>query len=350
MHIVTRVVITAACLAAAPAAGQDPRLNVRVVTDEADAVLHILELRAAGRAPQDEDWQRLFATEGYRRLQQREHSLQRPFEDSTFRSFVMSDSLLAHATALRTTLEQWRTIDANAAARRAFAYLPQHAVIRARVYPVIKPRDNSFVFEPRTNPAIFLYLDPSLGSAKFENTLAHELHHIGMANACSAVRKDPATPAGVQDALDWMGAFAEGLAMLAAAGSADVHPHAASDARERAIWERDIANVTEDMRRMEQFYLQLIDGALTEEEATQRGFGFINTDSVPQGPFYTLGWLMASTIEQVHGRAALVASTCDPRTLLSDYQRAARQIARRSGRSLPLWSDVLLRRIGAGGF
>jgi hypothetical protein len=36
-----------------------------MVTDEADAVLAILQIRAAGGTPSDSDWQRLFGSEYY---------------------------------------------------------------------------------------------------------------------------------------------------------------------------------------------------------------------------------------------------------------------------------------------
>jgi hypothetical protein len=323
----------------------DSRVNVAIVTDEADAVLRILALRAAGSTPADEDWSRVFQTEGYRRLKQREHAMQRPFEDTTFQSFALSDSLLVRADALRRTLDAWRRVDASSAAARAFRYLPQHAMVQARVYPVIKPLSNSFVFEPRTNPAIFLYLDPSLSSAQFENTLTHELHHIGFADACSAASADTTMAPGIRSVVDWMGAFAEGRAMLAAAGAADVHPHATSDAAERAVWERDVAQAHEDIRRMEDFYFDLLEGRLTEEEAGGRGFTFITTATVPQGAFYTLGWLMAATIETEFGRDRLVASTCDARMFIGDYQRAAIRRNRTAGDPLPLWSEELLHRI-----
>ena len=80
---------------------------------------------------------------------------------------------------LRHTLDAWQRADLVASARRVLAYLPDQAHIRAKVFPVIKPVTNSFVFESTTDPTIFLYLDPEESAAKFENTVAHELHHIG---------------------------------------------------------------------------------------------------------------------------------------------------------------------------
>ena len=40
------------------------RVNVRVVTDEADAVLQILAKREAGQQVTESDWQRVFSSEG----------------------------------------------------------------------------------------------------------------------------------------------------------------------------------------------------------------------------------------------------------------------------------------------
>jgi hypothetical protein len=326
-------------------AAQDGRLQVRLVTDEPEAVLAILDRVRGGSAPSEADWARLFASEGYMRLKQREAGMGRAFTDSAFRAFVLSPELAARGGALRAALAAWRMADLAAAGRRAFGYLPAGAAIRARVYPSIKPRTNSFVWEARTDPAIFLYLDPELPAAKFENTVAHELHHIGVAGVCPA-DPDSTLPRGVRDALAWMGGFAEGRAMLAAAGGPDAHPHATSGAAERAVWERDLANAARDVRRMESFFLALLDGRMPEEEQSRRGMGFVVGDSVPQGPFYTVGWLMAATVERQLGRERLVASLCDPRAFLADYQRAARAANRAAAKPLPLWSDALLRRLG----
>jgi hypothetical protein len=344
-HVIMRIrcfTLVALLLVAAPARAADERVNVHVVADEAEAVLAILALRAHGREPSPDDWKRLFASEGYVRLAKREASMNRAFTDDELRSFVLSDDLLARAPKLAETLEAWKRKDPSAAARRALAYLPADATIRAKIYPVVKPRENSFVFETDTDPAIFLYLDPSTSAAKFENTLAHELHHIGFA---SVARPEPADlPAPVRRLLVWTSAFGEGLAMLAAAGGPDVHPHATSPAADRDRWDRDVAHFDDDLRKVEAFFVAVLDGKLDEEKERAAGFEFFGV----QGPWYTVGWKMAVVIERAYGREAVVEAFTDGRCLLATYNRAATEHNRRSREKLALWSPDLLERLGAG--
>ena len=137
-------------------------VNVRLVTAEAETVLAILAKRKANQPIADADWQRVFQSEGYVRLKQRETFMKRSFEDADFKTFVLSDQLLARAAALDETLARWKQADTSRAAKLALAYLPKDANVRAKIYPVIKPRENSFVFDVDTDPAIFLYLDPAV--------------------------------------------------------------------------------------------------------------------------------------------------------------------------------------------
>ena len=309
-----------------------------MVTDQADAVLHIL----SKKEPTEGDWQRLFSSEGYVRLKKRDTQMGRPFEDADFRTFVLSADLARRAPELRRTLGQWTGVDPSAAARRALVYLPEGARIRAKVYPVIKPRENSFVFEVKTDPAIFLYLDPAVPPEKLENTLAHELHHIGFGGSCPtpAVEAEIAKlPEATRTALLWMGAFSEGFAMLAAAGGPDIHPHAVSPAADRERWDRDVARFPEDLRKLDAFFRDVLAGKLSAEEAQKTASTFYGE----QGPWYTVGWKMAATIEKALGRDRLVAASCDPRKLLPAYHEAARKL----GGELPLWSEELVRAVVA---
>ena len=143
---------------------QDTRLDVRIDATQARAVIA-------------RDWSAVMGSEAYRRLKERDASFNRPIVDRVFRAFVMSDSL--DRPMLQSTLNKWLRVDPAMAATKAQAYLPAPTRIRARIYLVIKPRSNSFVWDTKKNPAIFLYLDPMVTDAQFERTLAHELHHMG---------------------------------------------------------------------------------------------------------------------------------------------------------------------------
>lgn len=338
-NVVLNVIITFA--AAGFVSAQTSAVNVRIVTDEAEAVLAILEKRKASQPVTDADWQRVFQSEGYTRLKKRETSMQRSFEDTDFKTFVLSEQLAARAQALKDTLEQWKRADITRAARLALDYLPKEAYIRAKIYPVIKPRENSFVFDLKNDPAIFLYLDPSKSVSKFENTLAHELHHIGYGTTCPrqevSAEISKLSP-NAQTTLRWAGAFGEGFAMLAAAGGPDIHPHAVSDAVERGQWDKDVANFNADLKKVEKFLIDVLEKKLTEEQVQTTGFSFFGT----QGPWYTVGWQMSMLIEKTFGRARLIESFCDQRQLFSTYNEAAEKHNRSTGKPLALWSPSLI--------
>jgi putative zinc-dependent peptidase DUF5700 len=337
-----RVVALAALVAWGTPLRADERVQLTVDTSEAEAVLAILAKRAAGDAIIEADWKRLFASEPYRSLKLREAEMKRAFDDAEFERFVLSDDLLAQAEPLQRTLTAWAKADLRAAAGRVLEYLPAQARIRAKVFPVIKPKTNSFVFDAGTDPKVFLYLDPVRTAGQFENTVAHELHHIGLASvAGEAEAALQALPAPARTAAGWMGGFGEGIAMLAASGGPGVHPHASSPPEDRTRWDRDAAAFGRDLRLVEQFFLDIVDGTLAGEDAIrEKGFAFFGV----QGPWYTVGWKMAAVIEQRYGRAALIECMLDPRRLLATYNRAA---AGPPGNGAPLWSRRLLEAVRA---
>lgn len=323
-------------------------VDVRLVTDEAEAVLSILAKRKTNRPIAGADWQRVFQSEGYVRLKARETSMRRSFEETDFKTFVLSEELAQQAQALEETLARWKRADVTGAARLALAYLPQGARIRAKVYPVIKPRDNSFVFDVKTDPAIFLYLDPAKSKEQFANELAHELHHIGYGSGCpskQAADEISRLPPNAQSVVNWIGAFGEGFAMLAAAGGADTHPHAVSSAEERALWDKEMSNFNRDLKSVEKFFLDVLENRLSEEEAQKTGFSFFGV----QGAWYTLGWKMSVVIEKTYGRQKLIECICDQRQLLPVYNEAAARHNRRAREPLALWSESLLKRLRSGG-
>ncbi|MFI5239661.1 MAG: hypothetical protein ACHQQP_07605 [Gemmatimonadales bacterium] len=78
-------------------AAEPARSNVDVtfVTDEGDAAMDIVRSRAAAREPTTAEWAALSRSQGYAHLKEREAYLGRSFTDSSFESFLTSDSLAA---------------------------------------------------------------------------------------------------------------------------------------------------------------------------------------------------------------------------------------------------------------
>lgn len=310
------------------------RAQVLIDASEPEVVLRIADSIAHDGSAPTASWEELFATAGYRDLQAREMAMQRPFTDDVFRTFVTT-TVVGKRAKLRKTLADWKRFDVDAAAARARRYLPAGTRISATVYPLIKPKTNSFVFRTGHGMAIFLYLDPAVTGRKFENTVVHELHHIGYDVACPAV-SEQGTPRAT--ARLYLGGFGEGLAVLAAAGDARTHPHAASTAEERAVWERDVKKIEADIPRLEDFLTGILDERFTGDAIQSAFMQFISTDDVPQGAFYTVGWTMASTIERARGRAALVGMICDPVRMMRTYNEILKR---------PAWSEPLLRSLEA---
>ncbi len=318
-------------------------ISLRIVTDQPEAALDILDKRARGEAIVEADWRRLRETEGYRRLKKRSESFDATDFDAKFESFLgESPAVLENREALRKTVEDWSSLALDQVGGLALAYLPEGAVLRGSIYPVIKKPTNSFVFEIDTYPAIFLYVDPEIDAAKFANTLTHELHHIGSNSACGEPTGYEQLDPDARNAVDWLSGFGEGLAMLAAAGGPDVDPQAHSDSEQRTTWARNLARFDEDIARLEAFFLDVAAGELSDEERRRQGFTFINTEEAPQGAFYTVGWQMAAMVEKALGREIIIRSVCDPRELLVAYNQVASASASKTGPAPSLWSEALL--------
>lgn len=323
-------------------ANPNSKLDLRFDVAESQAVLAILDKAAQKKAIGDGDWNNLFATEGYARLKVREASVRRPFEDADFKAFVQSASLLDNRTRLAATLESWKTITVQQSAASALAYLPEKTAIKATVYAVIKPRDNSFVFDLASNPAIFLYLDPTVSPSALENTIAHELHHVGLASACKPHReKEGKWQDAPRKVRHWIGAFGEGIAMLAAAGGPDKHPHATSNADDRQRWDANVMNAPTDFDNIARFFDQVLNGSLQGKAIDEQGAAFYGM----QGPWYTVGWKMATTIETTLGKPRLIASMCNPLNFLRTYNEAAEIHNKAQASTLSTWPEKILKAI-----
>jgi hypothetical protein len=103
---------------------------------------------------------------------------------------------------------------------------------------------------------------------------------------------------------------------------------------DRERWDRDVANFSADLRTVEQFFLDVLDRRLTGDDIQRTAMTFYGV----QGPWYTVGWKMATVVEHQLGRREVIQAAADPRTLLINYNRAVRA----GGLGLPLWSDRLM--------
>ena len=319
----------------------EERIQLHLDVEEAEAALDLASRARASTPIPSSDWQRFFALDACQRLARREKEIGRPLEQAEFQAFIVSDELSKESAAIRTTLDAWKKADLQAAARRTLAYLPAEALIHATVFAVVKPQKNSFVFEPKANPAIFLAVDPTVTREQFENTVAHELHHIGFA---SLPEPDSPHPPEAERILPWIGAFGEGFAMLAAAGGPDIHPHEHSSKETRERWDRDVANFDADLAKVQSFFLDVLDKKLvSDDEVRKAGMQFFGV----QGPWYTVGWKMAVIVERRYGRAVLVEGMRDPSRLLATYNEAAKELSAKGGERLATWSPDLLKRLGA---
>lgn len=319
------------------------RVVLTLDSSEAEAVLAILDKRALHETVTEADWQRVFMSKPFRRLEQHEASVSQPLTNQQFMEFVTT--LDASRQPLREVLRQWESLDLQAVAQRPRVYLPPQATIRAEVYPVIDATSGSFVFEPDApTPAIFLHVEPKTKTREeLENTFAHEAHHLGLASVQAAYKQQISSlPENARQAAWWMGNFREGAAVLAAAGSPDVHPMGAFPERIQQEWDREAGHFADDVAELNQFFLDTVHGDLRNDAVAHESRVFLGHG---MGPWYTGGYRMAVTIEREFGRPALVATYVDPRQFIARYNEAAISRNAKDGGRLPLFSAEVLKAV-----
>jgi hypothetical protein len=347
MHTFVRLSLLALTLAAGTCvvalnnAAADTRVELMLDSSEAEQVLLILRKEQARQAVTDADWQKLFATVPYQWLKAREAAIQRAFTDEDFRKFLQAPETLARTAEWAQTLAGMERADMTGIGTRVLAWLPPGAVIRARVFPMIKPHNNSFVWRnAHGEPAIFVYLQKQT-QAQFETIVAHECHHIGLFGLDAQQKKGlSGMPENVKQAADWMGAFGEGEAVLAAAGSTEQRPHWEDDALARARWDSDMMHFNQDLATLAQFFDDVLDGKLKGDAIQEKASTFFGY----QGPWYTVGYEMAALVEKRFGRTVFTDCLLDPRLLLVRYNEVA-AAANRNGAALTLWPQSLLQRM-----
>lgn len=319
------------------------RIQLTLDATEAEQSLVILHKEQARQPVTDSDWQKLFANAPYQWLKAREAGMHREFTDDDFKKFLQAPDTQARTAEWAGVLAEMERANMPDIGERVLAWLPAEAVIQARVFPLIKPKTNSFVWRnAQGEAAIFVYLEKQT-QAQFETIVAHECHHIGLFSLDAQKKKiHAAMPESVQQAAEWMGAFGEGEAVLAATGSTNLRPHWEDDAVARARWDSDMMHFNQDLPTLTQFFVDMLDGKLKGDAIQEKGSTFYGF----QGPWYTVGYEMAALVEKRFGRKVFTDCLMDPRLLLVRYNEVAAE-ANKNGAALALWPDSLLQRIYA---
>ncbi|MGO9777097.1 MAG: DUF5700 domain-containing putative Zn-dependent protease [Terracidiphilus sp.] len=308
----------------------DRRVQLTVDATQAEAALAIAECWNTGLPVQEQHWLALLTSEGHRRWKRRMEAVGQPVDDTEYARFLLSVAVGKQLKELWRTLRTWQKANWEEAALRAIKWLPEDARILAGVFVVFTPAANSFYYAEDDNAAVIFSLDAALSWAEFENRMVHELHHVGY---FGLARNQPTgIPFATQSAVEWTRSFAEGLAMLAAAGGADVHPHATSPTETRARWDREIADFEHSRCAIEQFLLDVVNQRKTTEEELKAGHALLGV----QGPWYTVGWMMGAIVEREFGRQVLLDCMAEVPQLMARYNQAA------PTRDLTLWSHELM--------
>src|SRR5262249_56183516 len=101
--------------------------------------------------------------------------------------------------------------------------------------------------------------------------------------------------------------------VLDGAGGRDVPPDQYEAVDVRQNWARGMQAFNQDLRTLNQFFLDVAQAKLTEGAANQKAMSFFGDI---QGPWYTVGYKMASIVEKRFGRAALIQCMLDRPFLL----------------------------------
>jgi hypothetical protein len=134
-------------------------------------------------------------------------------------------------------------------------------------------------------------------------------------------------------------AFGEGQAVLAAAGSPQVHPMQDFKPADRIRWNQDMEGFSSNVRTLDSFFLDILRGAFKDKDAIDHvAFSFFGY----RGPWYTVGYRMSTVVEEHFGREALINCMLDPRQLLVKYNQAAERQNANPGEHLPTWSPQLI--------
>lgn len=315
-------------------------MSVQFILDQCEAALEVIEFNVKGNPTlRNSSLEKLFNTKGYLWLKERELAmgeLGQAFSDEKFKEFILSDNLKEKLHQLQAVLSKLRDLDMEEMVEKAQGYLPEDFPIDSYLVPLIKPLENSFVYQIDGKIAVFLYLNPQYTKAEMENIIIHELHHVGLGEIYKAIPSQIEN-SGLREIFRWTQALGEGYAMLAAAGGVDQHP-VFYDSELKNKWDQRMDSFADDFEQVNKFFIKLLKQELNEADAMEKGFEMFGI----QGPWYTVGWQVAVTIEKVYGRKSLIECIANPLQQFAMFNNAIK-IHNLEQRIVPLgWSGEII--------
>lgn len=347
-------------------------MSVNFIYDQVECVLKILGKMHNNETITQSDWEDLFLSKGYQWLAKRDDDMYEKLKiketnESDFKSFLLGEGqvskyenfLRSHGISKSSDIESFilerplkdyenflrayklfKSIDIERIILDTKNYLPKDAKIETYIIPVIKPLNNSFVHTIENTLVLFLNLTPDISKEKLENTLIHELHHIGFANVHKP-EKYKYLSEQAQMLIEWTTSFAEGFAMLAAARGPDNHPNKYYKIQ-KELWDVNIKRFNEDFSKIENFLLKILNEEFPDnEELYKEGFELM-TNNGGQGSWYTVGWKVAVVIEKVEGKERLLECMSDLTKLYSTYNEAVITYNKKYNEELKSWSQKII--------
>lgn len=312
--------------------------SVDLILDQCEVALRILQSNFPEKLIND-----LVSSKGYRWFKERENAMEQGFSDDDFLYFLLSDELGSQTVALTEALDYLQRLDLNYLASQAREYLPKNTKIESTIVPLIKPSANSFAYPVEGKIVIFLYLDPVFNALKINNTIVHELHHVGLNSVYAdyALNLSKLANQRTKNILRFTQPLGEGYAMLAAAGGPNTHPNA-HDPKLRELWDERMNFFERDFKAIDCFLRRLHE--LDERKAIEKGMEMMGI----QGPWYTVGWQTAVVIEKILGRDSLISCIAEPAQLFLTYNQVVNQYNQEFKTTLPPWSEELIILIKSG--
>lgn len=315
-------------------------MSLNLIEDEIKAVLNILYKRKQGENTEKLDWKRLFSSDGFKLLKQREEDMGNQLKKKAFKDFLLNEIEPEGYDQFQNAYQNLKDINFNKIINKTKRYLPDQAIINTDIIPVIKPASNSFVHNIDNKLVLFLYLKPSISKKELTNKLIHELHHIGLDDI---YQKSDYThlPKPVQRMIEWTNAFGEGFAMLAAAGSPAVHPNR-FDEQLKERWDENISNFNRDFKEIEKFLLDILNKNFSnQKDLYDKGFQLM-TNNGGQGSWYTVGYKIAVVIEKMTDKKVLTDCMKDFTKLYLTYNKLVVQYNKKYKEKLPQFSEKII--------